>query len=129
MPLYAGLPDYLDRVLRTWPFYYFLGALLPALVFGVPAFMLLRKLLRLSAVNCVLVGAIVAALPWFLLGLLAGGGEASTGGRATITDGHYTAFGWLEFGAFLGMMALAGAVGGMIFWLIAAARLPRRRAS
>src|SRR5215218_2155167 len=56
-PLYAGLPTYWDRVLRSWPIYILFGALPATLIFGIPAFLLLRKLLRISLVSCAAVGA------------------------------------------------------------------------
>lgn len=126
MPLYAGNPNYLERVLRTSFVYFLYGALPPTIVFGAPAFLLLRKLVRPTLLNCAAVGAVIAALPWFLLGLLSGADQASTGGRATIINGRYTAYGWLDFGEFLLMTAAAGAVGGAIFWAIAAARLQKQ---
>lgn len=126
MPLYEGLPDYYDRVLRTWPFYVFFGAVPPTLIFGIPAFLMLRKLVRLSLLSCATVGAVIAALPWFVIGLFPTG-SAWTGGRATIINGQYTTYGWLELGESLLMISAAGAVGGAIFWAIAAAKLPKRK--
>jgi hypothetical protein len=126
MPHYAGLPNYFERVLRTWPFYFFLGALLPTFFLGVPAFLVLRKFLRLSFVNCAFVGAFVASLPWVVLGLFPTG-RAWTGQRATIIDGEYTAYGWQQFGLSVLMIVIIGALGGAIFWLLAAAKTPKGR--
>ena len=126
MPLYAGLTSYSDRVLRSWPVYAVFGAAPATLVFGIPAFLLLKKLVRPTIIWCGLAGALVAALPWFFVGLLAGPDQAWTDDHATILNGHYTLYGWLEFGWFLLMTASAGAVGGAIFWMIAAAKFSKR---
>jgi hypothetical protein len=124
LPFYPGLPDYLERVLRTWPFYIIFGALPPTAIFGIPAFLIFKKLVRVSVWSCAGVGAIIAAFPWFLLGLFPTG-SAWTAGRATIINGHYTTYGWLEFAGALFVIASAGAVGGIIFWMIAVAKWPR----
>jgi hypothetical protein len=126
MPFYNGLPNYMDRVLRTWPLYVIFGALPPTILFGVPTFLILRKLARLSLVNCAAVGAIIITVPWFFLFLFPTG-SAWTGDRATIINGEYTAYGWLEFAQTMLIFAAAGAVGGAIFWMIAAAKWPRRQ--
>ena len=47
--------------------------------------------------------------------------QASIGDHATVIDESYTAFGWLTATQLLGEIALARAVGGALFWVIAAA--------
>lgn len=112
------------RVLSTAIAYALVGTYPPTLVLGVPAFFALRKRLRPTALNCVLVGAAVAALPWFLIGLLLPGGDsAEINGQAARIDGRTTLWGWFVVGRFVAMVAGTGAVGGAVFWLVAAARV------
>ena len=66
-------------------------------------------------------------IPWLVLGLLSGADQAWTDSHPTIINGHYTFDGWLEVGQFLLTIAAAGAVGGAIFWLIAAAKRSKRQ--
>ena len=128
MPFYEGLPNYWDRVLRSWPLYVIVGAIPATVILGIPAFLLLKKLVRPTILWCALAGGVVAALPWFLFMSLGGGADqASINGHVTQVHGHYTAWGWLYFAQFLGLVFVAGAVGGILFWAIAAATWPRRR--
>lgn len=124
-PPYGG-PDRMRRVVEAGIAYALVGAYPPALLLGVPAFLALRRRLRPTALNCMLVGAAVAALPWLLLGpLLPGSDDATIMGRATRIDGRTTPWGWFLLARFVAMTAGAGAVGGAVFWLTAAARMPR----
>jgi hypothetical protein len=118
MPGYMGLPIG-EAVVRTALLYAILGAYPATAVLGVPAYMLLKRRARARIINCAVAGAIVAALPWFLLGLVSQPDAASMNGRPTVIDGKMTAYGWLEFGEFLLIVAFAGAIGGAIFWFIA----------
>lgn len=126
-PAYDGLSSYAERVLRSAVIYYVVGALLPTAVLAIPAFLVLKKMLRPTALNCALAGAMIAAIPWFLLGLYPLTESASIGNQPTVIDGEYTSFGWLSlFRDFLLPIAVAGALGGAIFWLIAATKLPHK---
>ena len=122
-PLYAGL-DPGERLWRSAATFAAFGAYPAALVLGVPACFLLRGRLAPSLVNCASAGAVIAALPWFALSLLSGPDQASIDGRATVIDGSRTAYGWLTQATFLGGIALFGALGGAVFWLVAAAGRP-----
>ena len=126
-PGYDGLPNFFERVWRTAVFYGVFGAFPTAMFIGLPAFFLLRHRLAPTAINCALVGAIIAALPWTVITLLPqAADEASIGGRLTIIDGQLTAYGWLMQGKFVGAIALFGFAGGVIFWVVvAAARKPK----
>ncbi len=120
-PLYAGLDSYGERVWRTAPAYGLFGGYTPALVFGVPAYMLLAQRVTPTPLRCALVGAVVAALPWSFLSIGSMPDQASIDDRATVVDGVQTIYGWLEAGKFVGGIALVGALTGLLFWLIAAA--------
>jgi len=120
-PMYEGLPDLTARILRTFPVVAIVGAYGPAVVFGLPAFLYLRRVTRPLFWVCVLTGAAVAALPWTLISLLPAAQEASIDGRATVTHGHVTLFGVQEAAKLVGGAGLFGALGGAAFWLIAAA--------
>jgi hypothetical protein len=99
MPLYEGLPDVGDRISRTANFVAVVVAYPSALLFGVPLFVWLRRRgTRPTLLNCTLAGAGVALLPWLLISLLA-----------------------LKFIPTLVLIALYGAVGGMVFWMVGCA--------
>jgi len=120
-PMYEGLPDLTDRILRTSPVVALVGGYGPALIFGLPAFLYLRRVARPQLWICVLTGAAVAALPWAFMSLLPAAQEASTDGRATVIHGHLTLFGLQEAAKLVGEIGAFGALGGVTFWLIAAA--------
>jgi hypothetical protein len=121
LPLYAGLATMTERVWRSWIIYALVGAYPTAIVLGVPTYFLLRRRLEPRLGNCALAGSTVAVLPWFFLTLAGAPTQASIGERATVINGSYTAYGWLMNAQFLGVIGLAGAVGGALFWAIAAA--------
>ena len=121
-PAYDGLPNLFERVWRTAVFYGIFGAFPTAIVLGLPTFFLLKRRLAPTVINCGLVGALIAALPWIVITLLPqAADEASIGGRLTIVDGRLTPYGWLMQGQFVGAIALFGLAGGIIFWIVAAA--------
>jgi hypothetical protein len=122
MPAYDGLPDWFERVWRTAETFSIFGAYPTAVVFGLPAYFMLRRHFSATPLACAVVGSAVAALPWALL-VMAGSGasEASVNGRATVLNGHTTAYGWLQNAEFLLTIGLFGAIGGFVFWVVAAA--------
>lgn len=117
-PLYAGLPDFWDRVFRTALMNAVFGAYPAALVLGVPAYFLFRKRLRPTVINCAAVGAVTAALPWLLLGLLSSPDYAYSNGHVTHQNGHMTLLGLIDLFVFTGWIGLFGAGAGVLFWLI-----------
>jgi hypothetical protein len=122
MPAYAGLPSWSERVWRSAQTFSALGAYPTAIVFGLPAYFMLRRHLSARLVGCVLVGSVIAALPWALLVMIgSGASEASINGRATVLNGHTTAYGWLKNAEFILTIGLFGAFGGLVFWVVAAA--------
>lgn len=121
-PLYAGLPTTTERLIASAKLYALVGAYPPTLLLGVPAYFVLRRHFAPRLLACALAGAGVAAIPWLLLVLAARPTTASIGGRATVIDGQYTAYGWLVNGSFLGEIALVGCAAGLVFWAIAGSR-------
>ncbi|MBH0239804.1 hypothetical protein [Methylobrevis albus] len=125
-PMFFGMPSITERVLRSTFFYATFGAYPPAIALGVPIFLILRKRTRTSIGNCAAFGAIIAVTPWVLLDLmLENAGSSSMGGHATTIDGVRTIWGWLYFLRFLLDVAAFGALGGLAFWVIAAAGIGR----
>jgi hypothetical protein len=82
----------------------------------------MRDRVKATAFACAATGAVVASLPWFVLGIIVTPDEASTNGHITVHNGWKTWWGWVEFGTFVGQIAAIGAAAGVLFWLIAAAR-------
>ena len=121
MPAFDGISEPLERVWRTAVLFALFGAYPTTLILGVPAFFMLRRHFDPKLISCSLTGAVVAALPWFSLTALSHSGSAGIGGRATVIDGSLTPYGWLTNLIFVGQIAAIGAVGGLLFWLIAAA--------
>jgi hypothetical protein len=122
MPAYAGLPSWSERVWRTAQTTSVLGAYPTAVVFGLPAYLTLRRHFAVRPFACVFVGSVIAALPWALV-VLAGTNawQASIDGRATVINGHTTGYGWLLNAEFVLTIGVFGAVGGLVFWVVAAA--------
>jgi hypothetical protein len=118
-----GLPSWFERVWRTAWMFSIVGAYPTALALGLPAYFMLRRHFSTKLISCASVGAIVAALPWVPLVLLSAARttEASLDGRTTVINGHTTAYGWLTNAEFILQVGLFGAVGGSVFWLVAAA--------
>ncbi len=121
MPGYDGLSDPIERIWRSTVMYAVVGAYPTTVIFGLPAFFLLRDRINATLLNCCATGAAVAALPWLIITTLFQPDSASVDGRNTVVDGSLTAYGWLTNLTFVGQIALFGAVGGGLFWLIAAA--------
>ena len=121
MPAYDGIIDPLERIWRSALAFAVVGAYPATVILGIPAFFVLRRHFDPKLINCSLTGAAVAALPWFLLSTLIQPDSASIDGRATVTDGSLTIYGWISNLTFVGQIAAFGAAGGALFWLIAAA--------
>jgi hypothetical protein len=119
-PAYNGLSNYFERVWRTALALWLFGGLPFSLVIGFPAYFALRDRIRPTTMNCAIVGAVAAALPWFVIAALSSPDSAFSGGGYTVIDGKRTLHGWLELAKFVGSIALAGGLGGVAFWVIAA---------
>lgn len=128
VPLYAGLHSLPERIFRTLPLYLVVGGYVPTIIFGIPAYFLLRKRLRPTAVNCALIGAAVAIAPWFILRLVTPlPNEAFSGGHVTVLHQYYTFWGWLDLATNVGYLFLLGAFAGFVFWFVAAFRPNKKR--
>jgi hypothetical protein len=124
MPGYDGLPNPLERFWRSAQLYGGIGAYPTALIFGVPAYFALRRHFAPKPLTCAATGAIVAALPWLVLGLISSPDYASSGGHVTHRNGAMTLRGWFELLKFVGLIGAMGIIGGWVFWAIAAAGGP-----
>ena len=122
LPAYDGLPSRFDQVWRTAQLYGAFGAYPTAIVFGLPAYFILRRHFSANFLGCVIGGFLIAALPWVLLALFGSGAEhASINNRATVINGQTTAYGWLRYAESIGTVGVFGALGGLVFWAVAAA--------
>lgn len=121
MPAYDGISDQVERIWRSALVFAVVGAYPATLILGLPAFFMLRRRFEATLLNCSLTGAIVAALPWFLLSLLSTPDNASIGGRATVLHGSLTPYGWFTNVTSISQIALFGAAGGLLFWFVAVA--------
>jgi hypothetical protein len=121
-PLYAGLPKLTERVARTTVAVLFVVYPI-ALILGVPAYCILRPRMRVTAVNCALMGAGIAALPWLFLSTVVTPDEATTGDVMTVYNHMRTLAGWMEVLQLVGGIACLGAIAGVVFWVLVAAGL------
>ena len=126
-PAYEGLPTFTEQVIASAETYAILGAYPTTIIVAVPAYFMLRRHFEARPLTCALAGAIIAAIPWiFLIIVAAGASSASIDGRPTVVDGHYTLYGWLMNAWFVGQIALVGWAAGLLFWGIAAAGFQQR---
>ncbi len=95
------------------------GAYPITILFGVPAYLVLKRRVRLKFLTICLVGGVIAAAPWLLLTLFTNPDYAMIGDRVTVQNGHKTWFGWIEILRFLGECFIFGAIGGAVFWALA----------
>lgn len=121
IPLYAGLPDLADRVWRTFLLYLLFGAYPSALLLGIPAFFILKNYLDPKPLNCALVGAGIASIPWLLIGLRSSPHYAYSNGHVTHDNGMITIWGLLDLATFVALIAALGFLAGLVFWAVAAA--------
>lgn len=120
------LADGVDRAVSFGPAY-FVGALLlgfyvaivmemVALVVGLPLVLTLRRHLH-SLPVCLVMGGLVATLPWILVATFAPLPDAaSVGGVSTVIDGRRTSQWYTETAFVGGLCLLFGAIGGLAFW-------------
>jgi hypothetical protein len=128
-PLYQGLPDMTERVIRTTQAVALIGAYPPTAVLGIPLLFYFRRRVWPSLANCAMVGAFVATFPWMCLVAFFGSDEAYTGDHITYQNGMMTWWGLLETLKFLAVTAVFGFAAGGLFWLMAAAGVKRQPVS
>lgn len=109
-PLYAGLPNFPERVIWTAVFYAAIATYPAAIMLGVPLFMALRHRLNLTALNCVLAGIFIAAMPAIILSFMPEPLNLAAGRGLSAAI------------IFAGEAAILGAISGLAFWLIARSR-------
>jgi hypothetical protein len=124
MAVFSAPTDTFESLWRTTFIIAVVGAYPPAIFFGIPAYLMLRRHFNARPVSCGIVGAVVAVMPWLLYVLVPSADWASVNGEATVIDGRYTAYGWLQSFEFLAFIGAFGLVAGMLFWAIAAAGYP-----
>jgi hypothetical protein len=96
------------------------GGYPPAIVLGVPAYLLLRNRLSPHFWLAMLAGGIIAALPWVALALLPPAASyAEVGQCVSVIDGKHTWCGFWESAKFASIVFALGALGGLVFWLCA----------
>ena len=101
------------------------GGYPPAIVLGVPAYLLLRNRLSPRVWLAMLAGGIIAALPWVALALLPPAASyAEVGPCVSVIDGKRTWCELVESAKFAAIVFALGALGGVVFWLCAAWRGP-----
>ena len=121
MAVFAAAAESFETLWRTTLLIAAIGAYPPAILFGIPAYFVLRRHWGANPIGCGLVGAAIAALPWLPFVLFPSAQSASVDGEATVIDGRYTAYGWLEVVEVLFFVAGLGLAAGIMFWVIAAA--------
>lgn len=123
--LFDGLPN---GSYPQWVALFVLFGGYPAtLVFGLPAFLILRSRLQPRFLYVTFAGGLVAAIPWLLLVLFGSNPDmAMIGEHVTVRDGVKTAWGWIEGLKMVGGVFLWGLVGGSVFWFAAVWRPPIR---
>ncbi|WP_300579222.1 hypothetical protein [Phenylobacterium sp.] len=99
-----------------------------ALVFGAPAYFLLRNRVKPRLVSVALMGGLVAAAPWILLAIFGPAPDfASSGSRVTVENGSATLWGWIGTFRLVSGVFVLGLIGGLTFWLVALGLPGRKR--
>jgi hypothetical protein len=121
MAVFAAAAESFETLWHTTLLIAAIGAYPPAILFGIPAYFVLRRHWGANPIGCGLAGAAIAALPWLPFVLFPSAQWASVNGEATVIDGRYTAYGWLQAFEGLSFIAGFGLAAGILFWVIAAA--------
>lgn len=124
--LFDGLPN--GSYLQWVTLFAVLGGYPATLIFGLPAFLILRSRLEPRFLYVTIAGGLVAAIPWLLLVLFGSNPDtAMIGEHVTVRDGMKTTWGWIEGLKLVGGVFLWGLVGGIAFWFAAVWRNPIRK--
>lgn len=109
-----------EAILRTAGFYTLIAVPI-GFVFGYPTFAVLSDRLKPTILNFALVGSAIVAVPFSIIGLLSAlvtryqvYGHDGPAWRPALT----TTEGWLNLVWFTGEIAVFGAIGGVVFWMI-----------
>jgi len=102
------------------------AAVTHAVLLGTPLFFALHRLNWLRAWSCPLAGLVLASLPKAIQSwpLRLAQPHVSVSMRLgdkmvqTVVNGVVTPAGWLEYARVIGIYAVLGAIGGLVFWLI-----------
>jgi hypothetical protein len=103
------------------------GAYPAAIVLGIPAYFLLRHWVGPRLVTIMLVGGVIAALPWLMLFLLPQSGSVRSEINDCVTriDGYVTWCGMVDAFKLAAEIFSYGALGGLVFWLCVVWRAPQ----
>jgi len=88
-------------------------------VFGAPLYAVLSRSRHVRLVHCLVSGAGIAIAIAAILVLLNPSSSADDSGGATIVNGHYTVYGWVQNAKVVASMGLLGTSIGLFFWGIA----------
>lgn len=92
-------------------------------VLGLPVYLAARAKRNDTPIVAAAMGFVVgAAIPAILIFGGPAADEASIGGTATVTNGSYTAAGWLRNFALIGIFGLVGVGGALAFWKLVGQR-------
>lgn len=90
-----------------------------AVALGLPVYLAARAARSDTPLVAAVMGFIVgAAIPAVMVFSGPAADQASVGETATVINGSYTAAGWLQSFAFVGLFGLLGVGGALVFWLI-----------
>lgn len=90
-----------------------------AILFGLPAYIVLRRLLRPRLLAIAVVGGLVAIAPFVVLTIFPSAIEASSNDCVSVKAGHTTLCGTVESVKMMLLIFPLGALGGLVFWLCA----------
>jgi hypothetical protein len=95
------------------------GALPATIVLGIPAYFILRNWCRPHVATIVLVGGLIAIIPWVLLFIIGGPEQGQVGNCVTTINGQMTWCGFVGALEVLAEIFAFGAFGGLVFWFCA----------
>jgi len=122
--LFDGLDN--GGLLKTVAMFALFGGYPATLIFGVPAFLILKRWVRPRLVWIMLTGGLVAAAPVALSLLLTRPPEfASIDGQVIAQAGRLTKAGWIQHLYMLGAIFTLGVIGGLAFWIVGVRRFGR----
>jgi hypothetical protein len=114
----AALLALLFGDIRTFPLTFVIVSLV-AFGLGLPVYVGVRADRNDTPLLAAVMGFVIGAvLPAILVISGSAADQESVGGTATVVNGSYTAAGWLEALALVGLFGLLGLCGGLIFWFV-----------